>query len=167
MVPVALPPLRQRLADIVPLAEHFLALSAEHGAGKRLSAGASARLLTHAWPGNVRELLNTMKRAATLVRRPVIEAEDLAFLSAGLTGSPSAGTAPDWLAGTMPEAIERLEREMIGRALAASGGNRAQAAERLGIRRQLLYQKLERYGLPVSANGTPGVLEDDIDPASS
>ena len=164
VVPVALPPLRERLADIVPLAEHFLALSAGSGIRKRLTANAAARLLAHSWPGNVRELLNAMKRVATLVRRPAIEAEDLAFLAAG----PSAAIAgaPDWLAGTLPQAVERVEREMLRRALAASAGNRAQAAERLGIRRQLLYQKLERYGLAPSPNGTDPVPDEALKPGS-
>jgi DNA-binding NtrC family response regulator len=165
VVPLALPPLRERLADIIPLAEHFLALSAEAGVAKRLSADAAARLLAHAWPGNVRELLNAMKRAATLVRRPVIGAEDLSFL-----GAPGGGAvlppAPDWLAGTLPEVVARVEIGLIQRALATCGGNRAQAAERLGIRRQLLYQKLERYGLGLSPNGTLPVSEpDSADPS--
>ena len=158
VVPVALPPLRERLADIIPLAEHFLALSAENGTPKRLSAEAAARLLAHPWPGNVRELLNAMKRVATLVRRPIVGAEDLAFLATHPTGT---GEPTDWLAGSLPEAVERLEIELIQRALKTSGGNRAQAAEQLGIRRQLLYQKLERYGLAPSAQGSPPVSETD------
>jgi len=117
------------------------------------------RLLAHPWPGNVRELLNAMKRAATLVRRPIIAAEDLAFLATHATG---AGEPTDWLAGTLPEAVERVEIELIRRALKASGGNRAQAAEQLGIRRQLLYQKLDRYGLGLPADETPSVTETDI-----
>jgi DNA-binding NtrC family response regulator len=148
VVPVALPPLRERLADIIPLAEHFLAF--DGSPAKRLSADAASRLLAYPWPGNVRELLNAMKRAATLVRRPVITAEDLAFLTVpGIQAGPA--NAPDWLVGTLPEVVARVEMELIQRALAACGGNRAQAAERLGIRRQLLYQKLERYGLSVSS----------------
>ena len=165
VVPVALPPLRERLADIVPLAEHFLALSARGGAAKRLSANAAARLLAHPWPGNVRELLNAMQRAATLLRRPVIEAGDLAFLSAEPPTAAAAPGNPDWLVGTLPEVVEKVEREMIRRALAASAGNRLQAAERLGIRRQLLYQKLERYRLGLSPNGTGSVREGDVKPA--
>jgi DNA-binding NtrC family response regulator len=62
VVPLVLPPLRDRLADIIPLAEHFLALAAEGATVKRLGADAAARLLAHPWPGNVRELLNAMKR---------------------------------------------------------------------------------------------------------
>jgi DNA-binding NtrC family response regulator len=159
VVPVALPPLRERLADILPLAEHFLALAADTGAAKRLASDAAARLLAHPWPGNVRELLNAMKRAATLVRQPVIAAADLDFLAVGLRNEPSKPV--DWLAGTLPEVIERLEIAMIKRAMEEADGNRTQAAERLGIRRQLLYQKLARYGLEPSPNETARVPGED------
>ena len=159
VVPVRIPPLRDRLADIIPLAEHYLALVAPGAPPKRLAADAAARLLSHPWPGNVRELVNAMTRAATLVRRPLVTAADLGFLGAG-----TEGTAPsDWLAGTLPDAVARLELELIRRALAATGGNRAAAAERLGIRRQLLYQKLARYGLDVSPNGTDPVPDADAE----
>jgi two-component system NtrC family response regulator len=156
VVPLALPPLRERLADIVPLAEQFLALAAAGGAPKRLSADAAARLLAHDWPGNVRELRNTVERVAALVRRPVVTAADLGFLS-----ECAVPLDTDWLAGTLPEAVARLEAEMISRALAAVGGNRAQAAERLGIRRQLLYDKIARYGLDTSVKRTTGVPDED------
>ena len=161
VVPVAIPPLRERLADIIPLAEHYLALATPGAAPKRLAADAAARLLSHPWPGNVRELVNAMTRAATLVRRPVIAAADLAFLGAGAEG---AEASTDWLAGSLPEAVARLEAEMIRRALAATGGNRAAAAEQLGIRRQLLYQKLARHGLDASPNGTNDVPDADAGP---
>lgn len=170
VVPVALPALRERLADIIPLAEHFLALSDDGSKAKRLSADAASRLLAHPWPGNVRELLNAMKRVSTLVRRSIISANDLAFLVTPTNqpvGAPSTVSDPiDWLAGTLPEAVERVEREMIRRALIASAGNRGQTAERLGIRRQLLYQKLERFGL-VSPNGTDDVPKADATSASA
>jgi two-component system NtrC family response regulator len=156
VVPLALPPLRERLADIVPLAEQFLALAAAGGAPKRLSADAAARLLAHDWPGNVRELRNAVERVGALVRRPVVTAADLGFLS-----ECAVPLDTDWLAGTLPEAVARLEAEMISRALAAVGGNRAQAAERLGIRRQLLYDKIARYGLDTSVKRTTGVPDED------
>jgi DNA-binding NtrC family response regulator len=164
VVPVALPPLRERLADIVPLAEHFLSLAAESGPPSSLSSDAAARLLAHSWPGNVRELLNAMKRAATFVRRPVIAASDLDFLATRPSSPASDAEPTDWLAGTLPEAIERVEIAMIRRAMEEAGGNRTQAAERLGIRRQLLYQKLGRYGLDPSPNGTTDVPEGDSEP---
>jgi DNA-binding NtrC family response regulator len=163
VVPLPLPPLRERLADIIPLAEHFLALAAGTGELKRLGADAAARLLRYSWPGNVRELVNAMKRVATLVRREVIAASDLDFLSVGLGGTAHEhGLPTDWLTGTLPEVVERVEKELIRRALDAAGGNRAQAAERLGIRRQLLYQKLARYGFDVSPNETRSVPEGDM-----
>jgi DNA-binding NtrC family response regulator len=140
VVPLALPPLRERLADIVPLAEHFLALAPGQ---KRLSAPAAARLMAHPWPGNVRELRNAMERVAVLSRRPVIGAEDFDFLQA----APAAGAPVDWLEGELPQAVARLEAAMIRRALLAAAGNRAEAARRLGIHRQLLYEKLRRYGI--------------------
>ena len=98
VVPVAIPPLRDRLADIIPLAEHYLALATPGAPPKRLDAAAAARLLSHAWPGNVRELVNAMTRAATLVRRPVITAADLAFPSASGSAAPEpAAASTDWL----------------------------------------------------------------------
>jgi DNA-binding NtrC family response regulator len=158
VVPLALPPLRERLADIVPLAEHFLAIAAASGTPKRLGADAAARLLAHDWPGNVRELRNAMERVSAFVRRSVVSAPDLGFLS-----DRAVPLDTDWLAGTLPEAVARLETEMISRALTASRGNRAQAAERLGIRRQLLYEKIARYGLDTSAKRTAGVPDEDTD----
>ena len=143
VVPLHLPPLRERLADILPLAEHFLAEAARPGAAPpALSTEAAARLLAHPWPGNVRELRNAAERLAALVRRPVITANDLGFL--GQAALPSAEPGPDWLAGTLPEALARLEAAMIRRALEGAGGNRAAAARTLGIHRQLLHEKLRR-----------------------
>jgi two-component system NtrC family response regulator len=148
VVPLAIPPLRDRLSDIIPLAEHFLALAAAGGAPKRLGADAAARLLAHSWPGNVRELRNAIERVGALVRRPCIGAGDLGFLAddAGRARDSGETAMPD-LDGPLPDAVARLETEMISRALKATEGNRARAAERLGIRRQLLYDKMARYGL--------------------
>ncbi|MFL5266924.1 MAG: sigma-54-dependent transcriptional regulator [Stellaceae bacterium] len=142
VVPLPLPPLRARLADIVPLAEYFLTLAAGRNEPKRPTADAAGRLLAHDWPGNVRELRNAMERVAALVRQPSVMATHLDFLGQG-----GASRDTDWLSGTLPEAVARLEREMIARALTAAAGNRAQTAERLGIRRQLLYDKIARYGV--------------------
>jgi DNA-binding NtrC family response regulator len=147
-----------QLADIVPLAESFLALAARDGEHKRLSADAAGRLLGHGWPGNVRELQNAMERVAALVRRPVVTAADLEFLD-----QPRALDDTDWLSGTIPEAVARLERAMIARALAAAGGNRTHAADRLGIRRQLLHEKIARYGLDLSAKRPEAVRNEDDD----
>ena len=159
VVPLSLPPLRERLADIVPLAEHFLAQLAAGGPPRRLSGEAAARLLAHGWPGNVRELRNAMERVTALVRHPVIGADDLAFLAP----DPPATAAVDWLAGTLDEAVARLEQAMIRRTLATAGGNRAEAARRLGIHRQMLHTKLRRYNMEASAIRTDGVQDADDD----
>ena len=137
VVPIELPPLRERLADILPLAEHFLA-----GRGQRLSQPAAARLMAHAWPGNVRELRNVVERAAVLARGSLIEADAI-----DLGPPPRAPAEPDWLEGDLQTATARLEAAMIRRALDLTQGNRAEAARRLGIHRQLLYAKLEKHGI--------------------
>ena len=147
VVPLHLPALRERLADIVPLAEHFLALAAGPGrAPKRLSAEAASCLVAHPWPGNVRELRNAMDRAVALTPCPILAAADFGFLHA----SDMVPGDVDWLAGDLPTALARLEAAMIRRALAGSGGNRAEAARRLGIHRQLLHAKLARHGVQPS-----------------
>jgi DNA-binding NtrC family response regulator len=155
VVPIQLPPLRERIADIVPLAEHFLDRA---GAGKRLSADGAARLIRHAWRGNVRELKNAMERAAVLVRGEFINAADLAFLAESQASQVEIGGWPD---EDLPTAVARLEEMLIRRALERSAGNRAEAARMLNVNRQLLYAKMKRYGLDVSENRTDGVGETD------
>jgi two-component system NtrC family response regulator len=164
VVPIHLAPLRGRLADIIPLAEHFLFRATEPP--KRLSADAAAHLTAYAWPGNVRELRNAMERVAILCRGNIITAPDLAFLSTASGSRDREGTT-DWTEGDLPGAVARLEMHMIKRALQEAGGNRTDAAKRLGIHRQLLYAKAEKYGIDggeVSADQTGAVVKaDDAD----
>ncbi|MCS6800253.1 MAG: sigma 54-interacting transcriptional regulator, partial [Myxococcota bacterium] len=134
---IHVPPLRERRADIVPLAEHFLSLAADPP--KTLAASACEALERHDWPGNVRELRNVIERASVLARAALIEATDLDLAS--------AASADARKHATLPSALAALEEAMIRNALAQSGGNRAEAARRLGIRRQLLYAKLRQYGI--------------------
>jgi DNA-binding NtrC family response regulator len=150
VVPVHVPPLRERLADIIPLAEHFV--DEVSGSAKRLSADAAARLLAHPWPGNVRELRNAVERAVVLSRGQDIGAAELGFLAAD-GAVPAAET--DWLAGDLAGAVARLEAAMIERALRDTAGNRAEAARRLGIHRQLLYSKARRFGIAMSEPSSP------------
>ncbi|WP_343590554.1 sigma-54 dependent transcriptional regulator [Paracidovorax wautersii] len=147
---IMLPPLRERLADIVPLAEHFLRRAAAPQPARRLSAEAARALLDHPWPGNVRELRNAMERCQALQRGAVVSAADLdlrADTAGAAAAAASAALPAAWLDAPLPEAIERLERLMLEHALRLSDGNRSQAARRLGIHRQLLYSKLTQYGL--------------------
>jgi DNA-binding NtrC family response regulator len=149
VVPIHLPPLSARIADIVPLAEHFLARA---GTRKRLSADAAAHLIRYGWPGNVRELKNAMERAAVMVRGEYIHATDLAFLQGERAG---ADHVLDWPDEDLPSALARLEEMLIRRALRHSGNNRTDAARRLNINRQLLYAKLKRYGIEVADDRGP------------
>jgi DNA-binding NtrC family response regulator len=144
VVPIELPPLRARIADIVPLAEHFLRLTAP---GKALSADAAAILVRHHWPGNVRELKNAMERAGVLTRGNQVTSADLGFLE---SDTFLQAQKPDWPEEDLPSAVARLEEMLIQRALERCSGNRSEAAKILNINRQLLYTKLKRYGLAQS-----------------
>jgi len=155
VVPIHLPPLRERIADIVPLAEHFLAGLG----GKHLGADVAARLIAYGWPGNVRELRNAMERCAALARGNKIEASDLEFVAPANLSSIML----DWPEEPLPSAIARLEDLLIRRALDRSSGNRAETARLLGIHRQLLYSKIKRYGINVSEDKTHGVADPDVD----
>lgn len=146
VVPIVLPPLRDRLGDVLLLAEHFLRRSGS-GNPKRLTAAAAQRLLAHAWPGNVRELRNAMERAAVLSRGPSIEPEHMGLPAGGAGAGATVGAGEIELDGPLAQAVAALETTMIQRALAAADGNRAEAARRLGLSRQQLYRKLAEHGL--------------------
>jgi len=145
--PVAIPPLRERTDDILPLAEHFIA---RHGgtdgkAACRLSPAAQRLLLTHRWPGNVRELENEIQRALTL-------AEPGELISPRLLSPRVLGImeAIDHAAGqgeTLRAALERVEAWLIRRALEMNGGKKAVTARRLGVTREGLYKKMRRLGI--------------------
>jgi len=140
-----LPPLRERGADILVLAENFLNRAAPDSS-KRLSSAAAKALLEHPWPGNVRELENLMRKLSLTVHTPVIDRGDLQFdvdlIGAGTNESDRALFDLEFF-----PAIAKLEKTLLRRALAQSAGNRTEAACRLGINRQLLYAKLKEHGL--------------------
>jgi two-component system NtrC family response regulator len=135
---VHVPPLRERVGDVIPLAEYFLALAGDPP--KRLAEAARRRLETYAWPGNVRELRSAIERATILTRGAVIDVDDLGLADTGA----AVRSRP---AEHLLTALAQLEESMIRTALKDSGGNRAEAARRLGIHRQLLYVKLRHYGI--------------------
>jgi transcriptional regulator with PAS, ATPase and Fis domain len=146
---VAMPPLRERREDVVPLAEHFLRRHGERDGkpGCRLAPEAADLLLLHAWPGNVRELENEMQRALALVEAgQPIQAHHLSErLRGALEPIAAAGVAPG--AETLRAQMARLEAWVIRRALAANGNRRAATARALGITREGLYKKLRRLGV--------------------
>ncbi len=144
--PIRLPPLRERVADIVPLAESLLAQLAS-AAGRatvpRLDDGAKERLATASWPGNVRELRNVLERATILADGPTITVAQLWMEgeTAGSVEEPRADAGPE------TSSLADLERETIARTLVTVGGNRRVAAAKLGIGLRTLYEKLKRYGI--------------------
>jgi DNA-binding NtrC family response regulator len=163
VLPIHIPALRDRPSDVVVLARHFLSRVAapRHIA---MTLAATNRLTQYHWPGNVRELRNAIERVSALVKGTVIDADDLGFLSTCAESSRAREFDPALLEGDLNIAIAALERSMIWRAIEACGGNRAEAARRLGIHRQLLYAKLRKYGLlaaEVSNETTPPVREDE------
>ncbi|QSN64195.1 sigma-54 dependent transcriptional regulator [Caballeronia sp. M1242] len=155
VIPLHMPPLRERVADILPLAEHFLAAASTDVARKHLSADAQRLLATFAWPGNVRELANAIERASALGAGQVLTRDDFAFLTATATARNNADDAiPQALLELpLPQAVAQLERALIVHALSASGGNRAEAARRLGISRQSLYTRMSALGMSEASAG--------------
>ncbi len=150
--PVAIPALRQRPLDIVPIARHFIA---EHGGrfgrtGMRLSLAAEQALTVHAWPGNVRELENVIQRALILAPGQEIAAEHLnlpanAVVPATTTASVLGAGQPVAAKNGDNRNIKDLEREHILQTLAEVGGSRKLAIERLGISERTLRYKLQQY----------------------
>jgi two-component system response regulator FlrC len=142
--PVRLPPLRERRADIPPLAALLLRRIGEELGRPRLKldAAASRRIADADWPGNVREMRNALERAAILADDDVVRDEHLWIepAAAGPGGAAAAGDGG-------PRTLAEVEREAILRALDGVGGNRRRAAERLGIGLRTLYDKLKQYGI--------------------
>jgi two-component system, response regulator FlrC len=157
--PLAIPALRERPGDIVPLARHFLAMhGARLGRMTKIGAGAAAKLAAHAWPGNVRELENIMQRALILAPGEVIEAEHLLLPASGAVVPPMPASAvppaptfalpvesqPIVSTGS-PANMKDLERQHILDTLAKVGGSRKKAIDLLGISERTLRYKLAQY----------------------
>ena len=166
VIHIHLPALRDRADDILPLAEHFLTASAAK-AGKDVRAfheSARKALLGYGWPGNVRELENVVERAVALVEGPLVRVEDLPpLLSTVRDRRPAeADTDQDPYSAALARGLTlaELERDYIMKVLAAEGGNKTRAAQRLGLDRKTLYRKLEEYagagGAPGGGNGSEG-----------
>ncbi len=142
VVPIALPPLRERREDVLPLARAFLAsANAELGRSLRgFSPDVEVWLLGHAWPGNVRELENAIERGAVLARGDRLELEDVAL---GAERAVPIEPPGEGLQGF----LERAAAERIRQALADANGVKAEAARRLAIDRTTLYRLMRRYGV--------------------
>jgi DNA-binding NtrC family response regulator len=130
VIDIAVPALSDRPADILPLARHFL------GASLQLNDDAATALQQHDWPGNVRELRNSIERAKLLARDNMVAAADLNL------------PIPH---RTAPREAEHFSREVLEASLREAGGNISRAAQSLGLSRQALYRRLERFNLRPSS----------------
>jgi nitrogen regulation protein NR(I) len=168
VVPIHIPPLRERREDIPLLADHFIAKFNDRLRKEITSIlpDAVERLVAYQWPGNIRELENLMERTMLFCEGPDIRVSDLpvevtgAVLAPAATPAPAAAGAPGAAAGdeaarpapeSLKEAVrvetERVERELIQKALDATGGNVTQAARKLKISRKSLQTKMKELGL--------------------
>jgi DNA-binding NtrC family response regulator len=148
VIPIHLPPLRERREDVLPLAHHFLARWNRELS--RSVAGWTPEverwLLAHPWPGNVRELENAIERGVVLARGDRIGFDDLLLDAPG--EEPRAETeAPEAGGASLQEFLDSAAAERIRRVLEQTGGKRVEAARRLGIDRATLYRLMRRYGI--------------------
>jgi DNA-binding NtrC family response regulator len=148
VIEIVLPPLVERPADILPLARHFL------GADFQLSEDAAAALAAHYWPGNVRELRNAIERAKLLARAQTVTAGDLNLPAAPRATMDLAAHRRGVDGSSERTQRERTERDVeepspaaIEASLLAAGGNISRAAQSLGLSRQALYRRLQRFNL--------------------
>src|SRR6266511_274632 len=148
VVAIHLPPLAERREDVAPLARHFAAQVARRlGQPVALSDAAVAWMVEQRWPGNARELEHAIERAAVLSDKDVLEPEDLQSKGVvpPLRAAERGSGGEDVGGGTLRDAVEAAERQAITAALAAAGGNRREAAKRLGVSLRTLFYKMDRY----------------------
>jgi two-component system nitrogen regulation response regulator NtrX len=147
VIPIEVPPLRARKADVPALVEHFMRIFCASN-GKRLKAVAPAALtyfMTYDWPGNVRELRNMVERLVIMVPGDVVTAEDLPPPLRARTETP--GLSAPGEGKTLKEARDSFERAYILAALRAQDWNMTRTAEWLSIERSHLYRKIRAYGI--------------------
>ncbi len=148
-ITLTLPPLRERIEEIVPLAEHFVQRAAARAgrAAPRLTPGSQQQLESYRWPGNVRELRSVIDRAVVLCRGETIDPENL-MMASSLAQASEGGTPPaDAGASELRTQMAQFERQRVVDALEQSQGNQTRAAKLLGVSRRTLINKLEAYGI--------------------
>ena len=146
VIPLSLPPLRERAGDVRELACHFARIYSEGKREVELSEALLAQLETQPWPGNVRELANFVRRAVALSPRGKagLEALEHGQKLPAPVPSPVPHTA-EWKPGL---SLEEMERQLFSMTLDATGGNRARAAELLGVSLRTVRNKVREFGLP-------------------
>ncbi len=149
VVPIAVPPLRERPEDVAPLARHLVERFGRRiGRTPRLAPELIAQLEAYPWPGNVRELGNVLERAVLLTRGDVVERADLPEPILSGDAEPDAAGASAGEPPTLRDAVEEAERRAIRAALRRTGGNKTRAAELLQVSIRTLWYKLEKLGIP-------------------
>jgi len=148
VIPIFVPPLRDRQEDIPLLADHFMAeFAREYGRRvKSLDPGAISAIQHYPWPGNVRELRNVIERLMIMVPGDSISASDLSFLDRDGFDRPEVSAAVAERL-TLHEARDRFERDLILRTLADQQGNMSRTADTLGVERSNLYRKMKAFGI--------------------
>jgi Nif-specific regulatory protein len=143
VLPIRIPPLRERREDIPLLAEHFLRRHAAEAKKpvRGFTSGAMEALLSYAWPGNVRELANAVERAVVFARGPLIDADELT-----LSGSAAPGDS-SYAGRTLHEALVVFKRHFITRALEANGWHQTRTARELSIQRSYLSKLVKELGI--------------------
>tara|TARA_Y100000766_G_scaffold236771_1_gene212632 strand:- start:2298 stop:3653 length:1356 start_codon:yes stop_codon:yes gene_type:complete len=143
VIPIEVPPLRERLEELRHLSESMLRRIAPQGRNRstKLSKEALSAMQSYDWPGNVRQLENVLERAAAFCEDGVILAEDL---PSSVRGSEPSGRVPDGIGGI---ALSDLEREALVQTLKLCNGNKAETARRLEVTEKSIYNKLKRHGL--------------------
>ncbi|MFW6161448.1 MAG: sigma-54-dependent transcriptional regulator [Planctomycetota bacterium] len=148
VVPIFIPPLRERRDDILVLADHFLERFASRNkrSFKGFSSEAQRKLTTYHWPGNVRELENCIERAVVMAQGQAIEADDIA-LYPEVTSSSEQDVAAELVKEGF--SVEDFERQLIMASLKKTGGNQSRAAELLGLSRRTLQYRIEKYDITI------------------
>jgi two-component system response regulator HydG len=148
IIPIYLPPLRERNEDIPLLVNHFLKkLTNElNKPAKQISDSAMEKLLSYHWPGNIRELENVLERAVVLCDREFIDIKDLPLLNS-TTSEKLPSDILDRFRLNLNDTLSTIEKQLIERAMNETAGNKSQAAKLLGIQTSLLYYKLEKFGI--------------------
>ena len=147
VVPIVLPPLRERKEDIPLLVGHFLQrFNAENRKALKISSAAMDLIVGYDWPGNVRELENCIERMVVMTRREVVAPEDVPLPISLHPPAPAPRVLfPETTAATLPKAVAEIERERLLEALRRSGGVQTRAAALLGITPRQLGYKLKKY----------------------
>jgi PAS domain S-box-containing protein len=144
VIPLHIPPLRERRDDIIPLVRHFLQQMAQEAAISEIKMGPEAEkgLMRHNWPGNVRELLNVLERTLSSIENDTIRLVDLPFYL-----HRTQNKSPQRNKNSIKEVQAMAEKEAIRFVLRETQNNKAQAAKILGIHRTLLYKKMNKYNI--------------------